>query len=334
MANFDKFAQALRDGDCSVVDNMMSQGYVPVAEELNLVCETGNIDLFDRLSPYIDLQVGLFAAVETQQIHLLDRLFLAGADIHLPDDKGYTILHKVNNPVVCQWLLDMGATHIPDPHGMLPLWNACYKQNLEVVRVIRSHQRKHQPEVYKKTLLEAIKTLKISSAVAIRLIREGNTRDCKRNRFINMLTLLLSIEGEEENICEPDERGKTPLFWACFHRYIDIVKLLLTHVQGMKSISQADFLDQLPISFPLNCGNTEIVKLLLSYEEGERFLHCPYTARMILTVQCLSGRVEMVKILLQCKQVQDIVFQPDGAGETVLDKAKDHPNIVALLQSL
>jgi hypothetical protein len=130
MADFE-FDQALREGDCAVVDALLSQGYIPLPEQLTPVYETGNVDLFTRLSPYMDLQAGMSAAVEHKQHQLLNHLFLAGADIHLPDDQGCTLLHKVDDATTCQWLLDMGATQTPDASGLTPLWYACYRGNLE-----------------------------------------------------------------------------------------------------------------------------------------------------------------------------------------------------------
>lgn len=219
-----EFVQALRQGRCDIVDDMLEQGYIPDPNSISIVCEKGNVDLLLKLLKYpMNLQEGLFMAIFYQHCHLLDHLYLAGVDINFQDDIGSTVINYVKDTVTCKWLLDMGAKQIVCSDGYSPLYNACCaSKDIEVIKVLLSREDGVQS---------------ISQ-------RTNYGRTCLYwacfNNNTELVELLLSYEQGIQTIPYTDEHGNTPLHWACTLRYVDIVNLLLRHDLGIQTINQRD----------------------------------------------------------------------------------------------
>jgi ankyrin repeat protein len=188
----------------------------------------------------MDVQGGFNTALFYKQTHLLNYLYLAGADVNLPDAKGRTPLYRANDAETCKWLLDMGAQQVASP-----LYMACFRGDGDVVKLL------------------------LSSEQGIRFLtqrdRWGHTplyKACLYRR-VGIVKLLLSYEQGVQTIAQPNGWGNTPLHIACHNHDIDTVKLLLSHKQGVKTINQPDKFRITPLDdakpYP------EILALLQSY---------------------------------------------------------------------
>jgi hypothetical protein len=94
-----KFNNALTHGECDVVDSMLADGYIPPRSSLYFPCQDGNVDILTQLLGYsMDMKWSLFLAVKHNHVHLLDHLYLAGADVN-----GVTIVNVkgVNGKHTC-----------------------------------------------------------------------------------------------------------------------------------------------------------------------------------------------------------------------------------------
>lgn len=139
-----QFKSALMTGSCDVIDSMLSKGYIPDRSSILEPCRYGDIDMVTRLlscGADMDVQGGFTQAVIYGHMHLLNNLYLAGANVnhveYIPQYGGsYSLLYSVDDPEICQWLLDMGAVQTPNELGQTPLLIACIRQRRDVAKVL------------------------------------------------------------------------------------------------------------------------------------------------------------------------------------------------------
>lgn len=214
MNNNFTFSQALINEDCDVVDTMLGQGYIPEPDSIKLVCANGNLTLLQTLlcpEKYdMDVQAGLFTAIQNKQTHLLNHLFLAGANVNLPDEDGNTLLHYVKDEETCKWLLDMGAQQTLNKNGVTALLTACQSGYIDIVKLLLSQDQgiqniTHENEYGNTPLLWA----------------------CVLRR-VEIVKLLLSYEQVVQTIKQPNKLGRTPLDKA--RAYPEILALLQEYI--------------------------------------------------------------------------------------------------------
>ncbi|HSW76303.1 MAG TPA: ankyrin repeat domain-containing protein [Candidatus Saccharimonadales bacterium] len=133
--------------------------------------------------------------------------------------------------------------------GTSPLFMACYRGNIETVKLLLSHDtinpnqrfNLHQPLKNEASFfsLESFQQLK------------------------KMVTLFLFSSQDKINVNSATIDGVTPLLTASANGYIEIVELLLSH--DKIDPNQSTYSGITPLIAACNIGNIEIVKLLLSH---------------------------------------------------------------------
>lgn len=233
-----KFNRGIVDGDCSIVDQMILSGYIPSKANIRVACMDGNVDIVTRLlscGADIDVQEGFINAVLYEKYHLLDHLFLAGANVNYVDNHSLTPLHYAKCPEICKWLLDMGAYQVKDSRGQTPLYNACCKDNLPIVKLLLQHN--------------------------------SSSNSSSSNSSLSNLTC--------SEILEFDADGNSCLSQACSCGSIEIVKLLLQYKEGVDIINHANNYGDTCLHEACVKNNGEMVKLLLQYKQGMSIINKP-----------------------------------------------------------
>jgi len=129
-----------------------------------------------------------------------------------------------------------------DNHGQTPLLHACYRNNLEMVRLFLQNGAK--------------KSVNKASTKSYTPLYWA----CSRNN-LEMVKLLLD-SGAKETINKADKNGETPLYWACHHNNLEIVQLLLLY-GAAENINDADACNETPLYWACDHNNLEMVRLLL-----------------------------------------------------------------------
>lgn len=274
-----KFTRALKKQACDVVDAMLAKGYIPDPDSIYSVCENGNIYLLTKLLQYpMDVQLGMVTAVQNKHLHLLDHLYLAGANVNLPDEDGNTLLHWTRTKI-CPWLLDMGARQVPNNRGQTPLHWACECKNNTLAKMLLSRE-------------DGIQSLcHLSSDNSSPL--HWACRDSA-----STVELLLTYDQVVQSLSQVDDQGYTPLNWACYNGSLEIVQLLLMHEQGVQTISIANNKGNTPLHHVCMDHDITTVKLLLSHQQGVRCIDkCNNKGLTPLQIVCESN-VELSNLLL------------------------------------
>lgn len=280
----------------------------------------------------MNLQKGLIKAVSNNQVHVLDRLFLAGANLNSLCTCGDSILMYATNVETCQWLLDMGTNQTPSQDGTTPLLSMCSRNYPEIVKLLLSHsQGTFDPD--------GNGTFPLSAA-------------CGR-KSLQVVELLLSYPQGVESILQVDGNGRTPLFLACYCKPRPrVVELLLSYPQGVETIKVMDKNCMTPLhavcserplvhSFftlrehMLN-SNLKTIKLLLSYPQGvETISFKDNSGKTPLHWACMEGNIGAVKLLTSYSQgIETISFKDNsGAIPIRLARLKGHASIVKFLSS-
>lgn len=252
----ERFTLALEKGTCDVVDAMLEEGYVPKPKDITIACRNGDIAMFDRLVKYpMDLQEGLFEAIKFKQIHMLDRLYVAGVDINEPDRHNRNGLHYVKDAQTCRWLLDMGVEQILDDCEITPLLIACCGNYEDVVDVLL------QTGQGREIITQADDNLETP------LFRACYNGNC------DLVEKLLSYPEARETINKCEDEGNTPLHIACMNNSADMVKLLLTYPEGLNSLNQCNKKGNFPLSWARWNKNEEIITTILAHKEGRKSLN-------------------------------------------------------------
>lgn len=324
------FNQELSNGNCDVVDTMLADGYKPNPNSIVVVCENGDIDMLTRLLNHpMELQLGFYTAVQHGHSHLLDKLFLAGANIHQADDKQNTSLHMTEDIETCKWLLDMGVMQTFNWIGLLPIHKACDKNLVELVGLQLKYTNNF---IDKFEFLD--KTDKFEFLDKNNSLSEHN-RPNKGNCLVN----------------QTDKNGVSLMSYACINGNIEMVKLLL-QFPNIQLTSQTLFGKSTALHRAARHGFTKIVKLLLqtndnpsssscssssnsssnsnssgsgySFEKNCKFDICGdekdgygHTA---LYYACRHGHVDIVRFLLQKPWIAACINDRDHWGENILSR--------------
>lgn len=255
-----KFERALEDQACDVVDAMLAEGYIPDPECIKIVCTNGNITLLHTLLRYdMDVQGGFLVAVICGRMELLNHLYVAGADVNLPNENGSTALHLVSESEICTWLLDMGAQQTTNQRGNTPLLNACYNEYCDIVKILLSHESASGAE---------IRSISCPGEEGVLPLHWATYNS-------DLFNMLLEHEQGVQTILQKDDQGRTPLFWLCENGNCPLTCQLLSHEQGVQSILIQDNNGQTPLFVACLRGNISTVKLLLSYEQGVQSILIP-----------------------------------------------------------
>lgn len=253
--DLEKFEEALREGECDVVDSMLAQGYIPNPDSIEIVCREGNIDLLHRLLQFpMDIQAGMEAAVRHNHIDLLNCLYLQGGDVNLPDKDGVTLLHCVTEIEACQWLLDMGARQVPNNNGETPLHWVCEHDNVELVKLLLSREDG----------MQSLTHLANDNSTPLHLACGDGTM---------AVELLLTYDQVVQTLTQVDNEGYTPLNWACHNEIQSAAKLILSHDQGVQSSSIPNNEGNTPLHEACINNDCETAELLLKFREGIRTIH-------------------------------------------------------------
>lgn len=302
-----KFNEALRQENCDVVDTMLSEGYIPKPDAIKIVCKNGNLTLLQTLLSLkecdIDVQGGLDTAIMYKQTHLLDHLFVAGADVNISSEFEITLLHNVKDGKTCKWLLDMGVQQTPNRFGETPLDKACRCGYQDVVKVLL-------------TQISGVRSISGSS-------RETPlSLACNDDRKIEIVVLLLSHDQAVQSLLMKNSFDHTPLYIACIYGAVNIVNVLLFYEQGAQSILIADKLGKTPLHQACINGNVDLVRILLSYKQGlENIPVSDKDGYTPLHTACLHGHKEVVELLLMYEPGVQSIFTQDKFGYTPLHVA-------------
>lgn len=251
-----KFEQVLKDQACDVVDAMLAEGYVPDPKCIKVVCTNGNLTLLHTLLKYdMDVQAGFLVAVICGRMELLNHLYVAGADVNLPNENGSTALHLVSEPEICTWLLDMGAQQTTNQRGNTPLLNACYNEYCDIVKILLASE-------------QGIQSISCPGEEGVFPLHWATYKS-------DLFDILLEHEQGVQTILQKDDQGRTPLFWLCEDGNYPLTRRLLSYEQGVQSILIPDNSGQTPLFAACLKGNIDTVKLLLSYEQGVQSILIP-----------------------------------------------------------
>lgn len=321
----DNFIEALKQGSCDVIDTMLAQGYIPDPSSIIHVCKYNesnanngnNVDLLTKLLKYpMDLQAGLFEAVKYPCVDILNHLFLAGANIHISNQYGRTPLFYAKHPIVCKWLLDMGASQTSDIYGDTPLLvyigstetDILDTNTIEMMSLLLQHPQGpetiKQANVFGQTpLLKACygKFCRSSAAIVSTLLQYPQTIETI-NRVTRVGTPLLTL-------CSNDDD----------HTHT-VVSMLLQYPQGIETISIVDECGNTPLS--LACGyqsDPRIASALLQHPQGIQTIGIPNDGGDTpLNKACFYKNIEVVKLLLRYPQIKDTIGQDeDTIGEDI-----------------
>lgn len=163
------------------------------------------------------------------------------------------------------------------------------------------------------------------------LITKGAATDFNRG----YTPLIVSVIGEEkgmvrkflnrEMVNRADEDSWTPLFWAVQQENIPIIRLLLN--AGADS-NHMDNTGRTPLFDPCGDGNEKVFDLLMHYGASVNVTDNQGTTPLELAVAW--GHYPIVAKLLEAGALFDDT--KDGEGMTLLDYAKPHEAILALLE--
>lgn len=302
----DVFTNAVINGGCDVVDAMLENGYKPSLFCLETACKHGHLDIVTRLLNYFTtnsdfrekgfLNRAFQTAVINQHAHLLDHLYLAGANVNYANTfDGVTLLHYAKSAETVTWLLDMGAQHVHCNQECTPLSQACNRGDYRLVDIFLSRGIKQTPD------------------------ERGNTplHHAVLKNYTKIVKLLLSYD-RNPNVF--NKRLMTPLHYACEIENIELVQLLLDH----GAIHAPNIKGKYPIYYSCRLGNHRLVELLIQYNSSNSVgIPSP------LSCACKYGSTECVRVLLEHGAVQDT--RPGAYTYLHQACAFGYPDIVSLL---
>lgn len=131
---------AIRQGNCDVVDSILKTVSEVPPNLIADACSVGNVDMVTRLLQYpMNVNYGMNMAVRSGNVHLLDHLFLAGANVNHVDKYGHTLLHHARDAKTCKWLIDMGILPSPPVNCRSVLHRAVCLQDEAMVEMLLKH---------------------------------------------------------------------------------------------------------------------------------------------------------------------------------------------------
>jgi len=205
-----------------------------------------------------------------------------------------------NNLEIVKLLLKNGAKESVNKAGEYeetPLYWACYRNNLEIVKLLLKNGAK-----------ESVNKAGVYGDTPLYLACYNNNPE---------IVKLLLDNGAKESVNKASTKHeKTPLYWACYNNNLEIVKLLLEN--GVKdSVNKADNDGYTPLYLACWNNNPEIVKLLLDYGAKESVNKANTYGKTPLYWACSNNNLEMVKLLLK-NGAKESVNKAGNDGETSL----------------
>jgi len=332
----DVFTNAVISGDCDVVDTMLANAYKPSLYCLETACKHGHLDIVTRLLGYCCwkghfLNEAFQTAVVNHHDHLLNHLYLAGADINYAKiNNGFTSLHYAPDVKTAVWLLDMGARYVDCDKGFTPLAKACSEGNLDLVNLYLSRGAEQTPDKQGNMPLhhaafdnhiEVVKLLLNNSSISSSPDRNYNS--CNTNVFNRWLLTplhytprfgnieLAQLLLEHGAIHTPDKKGKYPIYYACKAGNHQLVKLFIRYGSPINSADVNLSNYRSPLKCACKFGNTQCVRVLLEHGAVQNTQVGTYT---YLHRACFFGYLDIVSLLLKHGGQQ----VPDDNGNTPL----------------
>jgi ankyrin repeat protein len=126
---------------------------------------------------------------------------------------------------------------------------------------------------------------------------------------------------------EPDEYGRTPLWWAAWYGRSEIAELLLANKN--LNMNACDGNGQAPVYAAASRGHEEIVQLLIEQTERLDLHQCCRGGRdsgaTLLHIAVRNGHKGVVKLLLSSnmssKELALLLLAKDGEGDRPVDDA-------------
>ena len=220
----------------------------------------------------------------THHTDVVKKLIALKADVNARDQDSRTPLHssRGNADKVIELILHGAHIDAEDKDGMTPLYDLC------------RFSADHNQRTVDIALLFIKRDASVNSTDS-----SNNTilhRVCQHN-FTLLAKLLLRYGA---NVNASNKEGSTPLHIACRKGYIDTARCLIQHGALLNKTDKASVTPLLIVcgerSYPaLNKTRTEMAKLLL---EAGACANTGNTWETPLTVACMAGSAEIVKILL------------------------------------
>lgn len=287
------FRLACERGECDKIDTMLTNGYIPSENEATIPCYTGDLNMFERMLSYITNKTeALYRAITNDQVHLLNRLYVEGANIYNLYN-GTSILHYVKSPEAALWCLTMGIKQTANNNGSTPLHWICQskrnkQQQTATVRVLLEHGAVQSPNEYGETPLHKA-CLTDNEEMVILLLAYGGKQipDCQQYTPLhracglstyNIVKILLEAGAE----ITTDKYGHTPLYGACFQSNTEIFELLLSYGATL----QADNEGNTPLHWAVEYGNIDRVRFIYNLDHTlkdvkNNYMHTPYNLARI-----------------------------------------------------
>lgn len=182
-----------------------------------------------------------------------------------------------------------------DENGRSPLWVACFKGNLPIVKILYEHGAEEdvtQPDDQGTTPLWAA-----SEAQHLDIIR------------------FLYEHGGKKDVRRPNNSGVTPLSIACeFHKQLDVIRFLYEH-GAKEDVGRADESGGTPLFYACQNNHLNTVQFLCKRVPKEVVTRPNLNGLTPLHKACFSGHFRIVRFLYQHCAKEDI-RRPDGNGGT------------------
>ena len=279
----------------------------------------------------------LEAVSDGEEVGVIRDLLEAGADVHIKDEDGATLLHiaakqgrrsrRSDSCELLPLLLEFGMQeeiNALDEKGRTPLFYAlnCYESAL---LLIEAGANVHTQDDAGATLLHAAARMWYGSAVMRLLLRQGMQEELKAldERECTPLHIAIS-EGNLDAVRLLVEAGAdihlndgyTMLHWAAQIRNDEILRYLLR--QGMRE--ELNALDEEGYS-PLFYASNDIRKVRLLIEAGADIHLRDEDGNTLL--HDVEGNSEVMRLLLSLG-MQEEIMSPNDQGDTPLHVALSH----------
>ena len=339
------------------------QELLAAIDEGNLALVTNYVDdtpiLYERDESG---RTALIVASGLGKSDIVDLLLSKGADANTSDSViGATSLHSAaqNGDVkTAQLLLDYGAylNQQAPSHGITPLMNASWHQNLEMVDFLLQQPRinvmlksnfgatamdlaqadmEGSPEAAKQIqeLFESyLVKLEQQKLPLIETVTNSNLSEAEIFKKVEQLI----AEGNNVNEIAPvigsGNDGHTPLLIAARDGYTSVVEILLEN--GADITLEGEHMQAHPAHKAAYNGHTDILRLLIAHPDFDQIKDAkgPYNGYTAIHDAIWHGHIESTKVLMEAG-VNTEIKAYDGLTPLALAQKNGYRDIVSLLQS-